>query len=460
MQLSREIFRAYDIRGVYPSDLNEENIEVLGKAVGTLLLGKKLKNVVVGRDNRPSSSTLANCFIAGLISTGCNVTFTGITVEPAIHYFTFLDLVDAAVNITASHNPKDYTGIKIDYKNAVPCFGDDLQLLYKKADEGTFVKGEGTYKEENLNPRYIDFITSKFKLTKRIRVVIYCGNGATSEIYPEILQKIGADVVPLRCYLDSDFPKGVPDPETGTFYSELSSQVLESHANVGVGFDGDGDRVGDVDEKGRAYKVDQLVLLFIKDLLAKNKSAKIIYDVKCSQLVNEYITLHNGVPKMMRTGRSYILDEMYNGNALLGVELSGHVFFKDDYLGYDDGIYATCRLLKIMDESGEKLSKLMSEFPTRISTPEIKVDCADEKKFKVVEKVVALVKADKKYLNVDTTDGARVKVTSTAWFLIRASNTSPYLSIRAEGKDQKEVDRVLQEIARLLSNFKDVILKI
>jgi phosphomannomutase/phosphoglucomutase len=449
--LPKEIFRAYDIRGLYPSEINEHGVELVGKALGTLLHKKGAKTIIVGTDNRESSSSLANSMMTGLLSTGINVISNGITVEPACHYFTFLKNIDASVNITASHNPGQFNGIKVDFKHGEPLFGDELASLYDIAKKGDFKVGKGEYKEESYNQKYIDFVSSKFKLKRKIKVVVYCGNGATSEIYPTILENIGAEVEPLRCYLDSDFPNGVPDPESGNFYPELIEQVLESKAELGVGFDGDGDRVGETDEKGNQYKADEMLLLFSKDVLSRHKGATIIFDVKCSQTVENYVKSQGGKPRMMRTGRSFILNEMYSGKALLGGELSGHIYFKDDYFGYDDGIYATCRLLKIMDETGLKLSKLMAEFPKMVSTPELKVTCPDKEKFGVVAKIVKDIKANKSIGELNETDGARVKVSETGWFLIRASNTSPYLSVRAEGKDAAEVGTILELVAMLLS---------
>lgn len=459
MTLTREIFRAYDIRGVYPSEINEKVAEKIGMALGTMLKTKGYATTAVGFDDRESSAAVSNSLMTGLISTGISVINVGITVEPALHYFTFLDKIDSAVNVTASHNPGQFNGIKVDFKNAIPCFGDELLKIYDIVQSGNFSKGNGTYSEENLNLKYIEFISSKFKLKKRIKVVVYCGNGATSVIYPQVLENIGATVVPLRCYFDGSFPAGVPDPESENFYPELRAQVIESHAQLGVGFDGDGDRVGEVDEKGTSYRADEMLQLFAKDVLTKNKGATVIFDVKCSQTVENYIRQLGGIPKMMRTGRAYFLEEMYNGRALLGGELSGHTYFKDDFLGFDDGIYATCRLLKIMDETNEKLSKLMTQFPKMYSTPEIKVPCLDKDKFDIVSKLVKDIEVSKQFVSINEIDGARVTVSQTGWFLIRASNTSPYISVRAEGKDIEEVSIILEKIAKLLAKY-NAILKI
>jgi phosphomannomutase / phosphoglucomutase len=453
MKISDNIFRAYDIRGTYPEELNEKNISSIAKALGTIFHKEGIKKVVVGFDDRPSSLTLVNKFMNGFLNTGIDVINTGITVQPAIHYYTFMDGVDAGINVTASHNPGKFNGIKIDLKNAVPFYGRKLKELQRLAESGSFVKGKGSYIEEDLSPHYIKFIASKFKLKNKMRVVVYCGNGATSHIYPKVLEQIGADVVPLRCYLDSDFPAGMPNPESGNFYKELRAEVLETRAMLGVGFDGDGDRVGEVDEKGSSYKADEIFLLYVKDVLTRNPGATIAYDVKCSEIVPEYIKKLNGKPKMLRTGRSYFLEEMYSDKVMLACELSGHVYFKDDFPGFDDGIYAACRLLKIMDDTGTKLSRLMDEFPKRTSTPELKIDCPDGKKFEIVNKVSNDIANLKNNWKIDKTDGVRVKVSDTSWFLVRASNTSPYLSIRVEGQDKQEVEDMVKMVGEMVYKY-------
>lgn len=455
--LPQNIFREYDIRGIYPTELNEENAELIGKAFGKILRARNIHKVVVGRDDRSSSISLSNSFVSGLVFSGCDVIDTGITVEPAIHYFTFLPHIDAAVNITASHNPRIYNGIKIDLAKATPYFGKDLQRLYTLCVEDHFEEHrEGSYVFKDLNKVYIDYIASLFKLKNRPRVVVYCGNGATSEIYPKILNKIGANVLPIRCYYDSAFPEGVPDPESGDFVKEVAQLVRDSEASIGVGFDGDGDRVGDIDERGYPYKMDEIALLYADEVVKKNKGATILFDVKCSQVLADHVTKIGGKAKMLRTGRGYFLEEMLSGKAMFGVELSGHVYFKDEYLGYDDGIYATCRLLRILDQTGKKLSELMQGFPKRYSTSEIKITCDDNEKFKIVDSLKERVRHLSVYHKVSELDGIRVNVTKTGWFLIRASNTGAYLSARVEADSKKEVQRILGHMAELLSEYPSI----
>lgn len=455
--ISKDIFKKYDIRGVYPDEFNEENAREIAKAFGTVLRRKSLKNVVLGRDDRPSSFSVTGEVIKGLRSTGCNVTYIGITVTPAIHFLTFRKEFDAGVNITASHNPKKFNGIKFDLSNAEPFWGDEIQSLYNIVLNKDFKTGSGAFREFELNDDYVNFVSSKFFLKRKIKVVLDCGSGATSEIAPEIFSKIGADLQTIYCDYDSNFPHEVSDPETKIFSDEISQKTLELKGDIGIGFDGDGDRFGVVDEKGKAYSTDEITLLFAKDIISKKGRAKILYDVKSSGVVEDFVKKMGGEPVITRTGRAYFLEEFLNKKADFGGELSGHTYFGDEYFGYDDGIYAACRVLRIMDETKKSLSELMSEFPNPVNTPEIKVKCPDNKKFDVIEKITQQIRSEnqktQKFINIIDIDGVRVKVSDTGWFLIRASNTSPYLSVRAEGKDNTEVEQLLDIVSKYLAGF-------
>jgi phosphomannomutase / phosphoglucomutase len=453
MSLTKDIFRAYDIRGVFPEQLNKDNIKDIAKALGTLFVRKDYKNIVVGRDNRASSFDLCSGMVEGLLSTGCNVLYVDITIQPAIHFFTFQAYCDAGVNITASHNPKNYNGVKVDFKQAHPCFGNEIQEIYNIAESQNFVVGRGEFTEKNLNSEYVDYVSSRFKFTKKTKIVIDCGSGATSSLAPAILQKSGANVVPVFCEYDSTFPHDVPDPEKPVFVAELKKKVKEFAADVGFCYDGDGDRIGVVDEKGNAYHTDQLLMLFSHDILPKNPGRSVLYDVKSSELTEKVIRESGGMPRMMPTGRGFFLEEIQKGLAILGAELSGHVFFNDCYFGYDDAIYTTCRVLELMGQKNMPLSKLMADYPVLPSTPELKVPCPDAKKFEVVRDIEKKIKEAPLFKKIITIDGVRAYISATGWLLIRASNTSPYLSFRAEGKDNKEVDQLIKHAVKLLSAY-------
>jgi phosphomannomutase/phosphoglucomutase len=454
MPIPNTIFRAYDIRGTYPDLLTDEHAELVGKAFGTRLIRKGFINVVVGSDNRTSSWPLRTAVIRGLVSTGCQVTDAGLIVQPALHHFTFLPEFDAGVNITASHNPKEYNGIKLEYKNSNPCFGEELQELYQQILQKDFIQADtGTVTKKDRTQNYIDFISSRFSFHQKITVAIYCGNAVTGICYPQILEKLGLSVVKVNCNLDSTFPEGIPDPEGSKAFKKLIPAVIDKQANIGFAFDGDGDRIGVIDHLGTKYKTDELLMLFSQEILARNPGAKIIYDVKSSALLEEVILENKGKPVMMRTGRGYFLEEMFTGGALAGAELAGHIYFMDGFYGYDDGIYAACRILDIMNKTGKSLRELMSQFPKLENTQEVKITCPDELKFQIVDEIAKKVKKDTKFQRILDIDGVRAYTDKHSWFLIRASNTSPYLSIRLEAPSKEDLLKQAEQVENLLTPY-------
>ena len=452
MEITKDIFRNYDIRGIYPTELDEKVSYKIGQAFGTFFIKRNLHRIVVGRDDRKSSTSLSESFIKGLLSTGCHVTYIGITLTPVIHFLTCGKDFDAGVNITASHNPKEYNGFRPDYSGAVPFFGEDIQKLYNMILKDDFVSGSGKYSEESLSQKYTDYIAAHFSLGKGIKVAINCGNGASSIIAPQVFNSIGADISTLECRFDGDFTHGVPDPERQEFLLQLKKTVLDSKADVGFGFDTDGDRVGMLDELGNTYTADQLLMLLASDLLPKKRGGTVIFDVKSTEALVPFIKQCGGVPKMVRTGHPYFLREMRNG-AVLGAEFAGHVYCGDSYFGYDDGIYAACRVLEIMDKSDKKLSELMKQIPKRVSSGELKVSCSEARKSKVLAGILSSAKENSKIVKTITIDGLRAYVSETGWFLIRASNTTPFLTVRLEGIDEKEMALVRKEAESLLSKF-------
>jgi len=451
MEIPKDIFRNYDIRGTYPDEINYKNSKLIGKVLGTHIWKKGFNKVVVARDNRESSPELTKALIEGLISTGCNVTDIGISITPVIHFLTCTQNYDLGIVVTASHNPKQFNGYRIDYRNAKSMYGDLILMLRFMIEREEFLTGEGTVEEKDLSPYYIDYLSDKFNFKSSLRVVINCGSGAASEVAPKIFQNIGCSVVLVNCAYDSNFPNGVPDPENALFMDEIKQHVLKNKADVGFGYDTDGDRFGVVDEKGDVYDTDMILLLFAEHTLKKYPGRIVCYDVKCSSVLDDCIREMGGVPKIMRTGHPYFAEEVQT-RAVLGAEFSGHVYFSDDYFGYDDGVYASCRVLEILQKSGKSLSELMSKYPKKASTHEIKVDCPDSEKFKVINIVKIYLMNKIVYKKIVDIDGVRANITDTGWFLIRASNTSPYLSIRAEGKDNKEKEKMLEIVRKALKS--------
>jgi len=456
MLVKNSIFRSYDIRGIYPDELNEQTAEHIGKAFGSLLVRRGEKDCVVGRDNRSTSPFLIHSLIKGINSTGIDTVNIGVTLNPVIHFLTHIPGFGGGVNVTASHNPKKFNGFKIDFEKAIPLHGEGLQEMYSLITKEDYVTGSGLNKDEDLLNFYIEYLRKQFIFNKEVKIVIDCGNGSTSLIVPRVLEALGCEIIPVDCNLDSSFPHGVPDPENRDFMKEVQNKVLEYKADAGFAFDTDGDRLGVVDEKGNYYENDRMLLLYAQRMLSRYPGSLVIYDVKSSSIIKEFVTKLGGKTKMVATGRANLLEEMRKG-AALGSELSGHTYFGKDYLGFDDGIYSVCQVLSIMRDSRKKLSELMKNLPVRVNTPEIKVDCSDEEKFDVVDKVRDEVL--KKYEHVIAVDGVRVNVTETGWFLVRASNTAAYLSIRVEGKDQQEVDLLLNIVDGLLNKVKHLSVK-
>lgn len=459
--LPKSIFRAYDIRGIYEKDLNEDVAKNIGKAYGTHLIRKLKKaskvSVVIGCDSRKSSPILKKAFIEGLVSTGCDVTDVGISLTPVIHFLTCVFEFDGGIEVTASHNPRQYNGFRLDYANASSFLARDITDLYNLAKDNDFILADetnfGKISKKDLFEHYLNFLKKQFSFSKDLKIIIDCGYGATGYFVERIFSELGANARTVFCRPNNDFPLGVPDPEKEEFMKSLQDAVLANKADIGFAFDEDSDRFGVIDEKGNLYNNDMIILFFAKYLLAKNSKGKVIYDVKSSELISDFVTKWGGEPKMLKTGHTYFSEEMKKG-ALLGGEFSGHMYFGDKYFGYDDGIYAACRMIEILSSPGVSLSKVMSGFPKRIGSSEIKVTCSDDEKFDIVKKITAqLANKSAEFDNITTIDGVRAKVSKSGWFLIRASNTSPYLSIRAEGESKEELNLILQGISDLLKPY-------
>lgn len=453
MEVNHSIFRSYDIRGVYPDSLDESVSLNIGKALGTIIKRRGFNDIVVGRDNRNSSYSLMESFLEGLVSTGCDITDVGISVTPVIHYLTCVEEFDCGVEVTASHNPKEFNGFRIDYHNAVPFYGDDITKIKNLVLSEDFDTGSGNIVKRDLFPKYLDFLKSRFKYKNNYKVVLDCGNGTSSYFAPKIFQEIGCEVYTMYCEPDGDYPHGTPDPENRLFMSELEKKVREGKCDLGFAFDTDMDRLGVVDENGFSYNTDKLLLFFAEDLLKEKKDAIVIYDIKCSSVVGDLVKMWGGKPVMMQTGHPFFVDQINKG-ASLGGEFSGHIFFGEEYYGYDDGIYAACKLIEILDESNEKsFAVKMKDYPTRFHSSEIKITCPEELKFSLIDTIIKNIRDTNDALDINETDGVRVSVTETGWFLIRASNTTPMISVRIEGKDEKEAKMMTERVINLLNPF-------
>lgn len=445
--MNPHIFREYDIRGLVEKDLTETVAKQIGQAIGTYL--KKYGNkIVVGKDNRKSSSLLADALIEGILSTGCDVIDIGTLPTPVLYFSIHLYSQTGGVMLTGSHNPPEYNGFKV-CKGLSSLYGKEIQKLRHIIESKNFVKGEGKLSRKNPKQDYIDFVSKKVKIDPDLKIVIDAGNGTSGFLIPELMEKLNFNPSYLYIEPDGNFPNHLPDPTVVRNMQDLIAKVKQLKADIGIGYDGDADRIGAIDDRGRIVWGDKLLCLYAKEVLSRHPHSKVIMDVKCSQAVIEYIERYGGKPIMWKTGHSLIKEKMKKEGALLAGEMSGHMFFKDNYLGFDDAFFASLRLLEILSKTKEKFSQLVDKIPNYYSTPEIRIDCPEHEKFKVVENLKKYFKKKYRTINID---GVRI-LFENGWGLVRASNTQPILVLRFEAKTEQDLQEIKNEIKKKLSEY-------
>jgi phosphomannomutase/phosphoglucomutase len=441
MGLNTRIFREYDIRGIVDRDLQDDVPYTIGRAYASELLalrGAGERTVAVGHDNRPSSPHLAAEIIRGIRAAGVNVVDVGTVPTPLLYYAAERFGTDGGLQITGSHNPPEYNGFKM-IVGGRAIYGAAIQRLRARIEERRYEQGAGDVERREIIAAYIDDVASRFRLERPIRVVADCGNGTGSLVAVELLERIGAEVLPLYCESDGTFPNHHPDPTVDENLRDLIARVRSSHADFGVGFDGDADRIGAVDEQGSIVRGDILLLLFGLDALDRLGAPQpLVFDVKCSQVVPDVFAARGGVPIMWKTGHSLIKEKMKEVGAPIAGELSGHICFGEDYYGFDDALYAAGLLAQLVARSPRALSERVAEFPTTISTPEIRVDVDEDEKFDIVARAVEHFRRDHEVIDVD---GARV-LFDGGWGLLRASNTQPVLVLRYEANSPERLDAI------------------
>ena len=452
LSINPYMFRAYDIRGIVQQDLTTDIVELIGMGIGTYLQSINSQNLAVGMDNRPSSESLTEALIRGLLSTGCDVTDIGLSSSPLL-YFTVCDQhFDGGVNVTGSHNPPEYNGFKIVGRNAYPVAAEDIAEIKDLVLNRQFRTGSGTRSHYDPSPRYFDRLESLVQVKRRLRVVVDTGNGVCGLIAPEMLRRIGCEVIELHCELDGNFPNHLPNPENEANVEDVKQKVIESGADIGVAFDGDGDRLGIIDEQGHYYEADYMIIMLARDHLARNPNAKVIIDVKASTNVINEIRKQGGIPVMWKTGHSLIKRKMWEEEITLGGELSGHMFVAENYYIIDDALFAACHILRILASSSTPLSGHFTNLPKLYSTRLIELPCPDSDKFDVV-KVLGEQFATE-YATNDT-DGARVDF-GGGWALVRASNTTPVLTLRFEAETQQRLEEIQSIVYQALKQFPSV----
>ncbi len=448
--LNKTIFREYDIRGEYKTQIDSDTAYTVGLAFGTKIRSLGKKECVVGHDNRLSGEELTNALLEGILSTGVDVKFLGLVTTP-MYYFACLHLqIDCGVMVTASHNPVNDNGFKIAVENYDNICGEKVKELYDIAVHGEFAVGTGSLQHVDVREAYLKRLTRDIQLERRLKVVIDPANATTSTLVHDVFDKLNLDVTYINDVSDGSFPSHHPDPSVPENMVQLREKVLELGADLGIGYDGDGDRLGIIDEAGNIVAIDTFMAIVWDDIFetAKNKTA--LFDVKCSKQLEDEILRLGGTPFIYRTGNSYLKYKVKEMDLTFGGELSGHVFFRDKWDGFDSGIYASLRLMEILSKTGKKLSELYSHLNVYFSTPEIKVKTTEEKKFKIVDSVLEHCK--EKGIGMITVDGVRAKY-EDGWALVRASNTGPNLTLRFEAKTEERLEALKKEYMDLVDEL-------
>ena len=434
--LKPSIFREYDIRGIADTELLSDDIRILGRAIGTWLIRQGSKKLNLGRDCRLSSDRLHAALRAGLLAAGCDVTDLGIVPTPVLYYSVFHLNSDGGVMITGSHNPSDYNGFKVMHGKST-IYGDDIQQVLRLIQANDFATGQGSLGQYDAVTPYVNEIAGQFRLSRRVKVVADAGNGTAGPVFQRILEKLDVEPIELFFEMDGRFPNHHPDPTQPENLQQLVDAVLSHKADLGLAFDGDTDRIGAVDEKGAILYGDQLMIIYAREILSRKPGATVIGEVKSSQNMYDDIRAYGGNAVMWKTGHSLIKAKMKELHAELAGEMSGHMFFADRYYGFDDALYAACRLLEIVANSNAPLSSQLAGLPLTFATPELRVDCPDDKKVAIV---AAVLKKFQRDYEVNDTDGARINF-GKGWGLVRASNTQPVLVLRFEAQSPELRDQ-------------------
>lgn len=441
------IFRQYDIRGVVGPDVTPEVAEGIGRAFASLArrrLGGAHPTLALGRDNRVSSEELAAAVRRGMAAAGVKVVDVGLVPTPVLSFAVAHLGLDGGLQVTGSHNPPQYNGFKMTLGGG-SLYGGAIQDIRGMIEEGDYESGEGSVEEREILPEYVEFVSSKFRIRKPVKVVVDCGNGTGSVVAVELLEALGdkVEVVPLFCDSDPTFPNHHPDPVVDRNLQDVIAKVKETGADLGVAFDGDADRIGAIDDRGRIVRGDTLLLLYGLDLIEKRgRGQKVVFDVKCSQALPEVLEKAGGVPLMNATGHSLIKKRMKEEGALLSGELSGHIMFGDDYYGYDDALYGACLLIDIVARADRSLAEWIDDFPSFVSTSELRYPATEETKFEIVERALEHFRKDHEVIGVD---GARV-LFGDGWGLVRASNTEPVLVARYEARTPERLEEIRGEM--------------
>ena len=454
--INPNIFRGYDLRGVSEKDLSEDVYYTLGKGYATFLSQRRITKATIGHDNRKYSPEYARAFTAGLNDGGVDTIFMGYSLSQITYFSAYEYKTKGTAMITASHNPGEYNGLKLGVGYSDTMVTEEIQYLREICQKGKFVEGHGKNVEQDIFPKYKQHILSYFNLKKPWKVVIDSCNTTSGMFYPEIFRGAGCEVIEQNCQLDSNFPLGAPDPTEVGVLERLAERVKKEGANIGFAYDADGDRMSAVDEKGQVLWMDTVVSLFAQDVLDFMPGSKIVYNTLCSRQVTETIEKAGGIPVMWLTGHSFIKAKVKEDRAPFGGELSGHIFFMDNFFGHDDGAYASLRLLQYLERTSQTLSQAVSKLSQYVSSPEIKFGLADEIKFEFVStKIKAEFKKHWPDAHYTDIEGVRMD-TKTQMAIARASQNGPYITLKFEGKTKEEYETLKKTLKQILSQYKEI----
>ncbi len=449
MKVNSDIFRAYDIRGIVDEDLTKETVFHIGKAIGTLIQNQGRKDLLVARDGRSSGERLKKLFEKGVMESGCNVLSLGSVPTPLLYFATFVTPYQDGVMITGSHNPKNYNGFKIVVgKKSLTL--DQIEQIKIIIQEESYKEGNGSNLSIDIKNDYIETLKKKINIKKKLKICLDCGNGIGGIIAPKVFKVFGLEVIELYSEVDGNFPNHHPDPSKPENLKDLIRVVKEKNCDLGIALDGDGDRVGIVDDSGKIIFPDRYMMLVAEFLLKNNPKEKIIYDVKCTSNLKKLILEKDGIPIMTRTGHSYIKSKILETNALFGGEMSGHIFFNDNWYGFDDALFSSLRIIEIISEQKKSSSEIFNSYDNYISTPELNIEVNEHDKFKIIDSFKKIINSEG-FERIEI-DGLRLE-RPNAWGLIRASNTSPSLVLRFEGKTRKDLNFIKNHFQESLSKI-------
>ncbi|OGO51616.1 MAG: hypothetical protein A2148_10255 [Chloroflexi bacterium RBG_16_68_14] len=452
MAIDPGIFRAYDIRGKVGTSITPEVAGALGKAFGTYMaVHEGGTEIAVGRDNRSSGEELRDVLVRGLLSTGCTVYDIGLSTSPALYFAVGHWGLTGGINVSGSHNPPDENGFKLVGKGNRPIAGDEILKVKEVIDGGSFRSGQGRVERREIKPEYFARLKEVTHLARPFRVAVDTGNGVAGLFAPALLREVGCQVIELHTELDSTFPHHLPDPQMPENVVCLQEKVRESGADLGLAFDGDGDRLGVIDERGERHEADYILMLLARGLLAEQPGAKILFDVKTAQPVIDDIKAHGGEPEMWKTGHSLIKLRMREEQAPLAGEASGHLFYRDNFYS-DDALFAACKLLTFLSQSDQPFSAHLKGIPRWYTSPEMRVPCPDDRKWDVVEAVARELRQRRPALEID---GIRA-IFPDGWALVRASNTGPNLTLRYEAKTEEGLEAIEREMREVLGKYVEV----